>query len=119
MKNVFRLAAAVALLTPLATMGMSSAASAQQDLSCGYRSSDGVWNATRCPTEAPGVTDVAGTIVAINNNMLTVQVGPTQQVTMNDLPALSRGQTGPLYTGRVVMVRGYWDAGEFMAVTIG
>jgi hypothetical protein len=119
MKNALQIAAAVALLTPLAALGVHSTASAQQDAGCGYRSTDGAWHATNCPQEAPGVTDVAGTIVAINNHFITVQVGPTQQVTMNILPAASRGQTGPLTIGRVVLARGYWDAGEFMAVTIG
>jgi hypothetical protein len=118
MKNAFRLAAAVALLTPLATLGVHSTASAQQNFSCGHWS-EGIWVAGRCAPDAPGVGNVAGTIVDIDNNFLTVQVSPQRQVTINDLPALNRGQAGPIYAGRVIIARGYWDNGQFTAVTIG
>lgn len=115
MKNALRVATAVALLTPLALLGLQSGAAAQSKT---FNTSGYVVQGSN-NQDVPGVGNLSGTIVAIDGHMLTVQVGPEQRVMLNDLPAASIGQTGPLYTGRAINARGYWDAGAFMAVEIG
>lgn len=130
MKHAIRLATTAALLAPLALAGVSTAASAQQDTTCGHQTAAG-WVTTACPNmsgyvyrgsmnvDRPGVGNLTGTIVAVDHSLVTVQVGPSQRVVMDIRPAASNGQTGPLTVGRSIIARGYWDAGHFMAVSIG
>jgi hypothetical protein len=87
-----------------------------QNGSCGYWS-EGTWVATPCAPR-PQREAVSGTIVGINNNMLTVQTGPTRTVLVNDQPALNRMTTGRIFTGRVITAYGHWGDGEFIATSI-
>lgn len=141
MKNMLRTAAALAGLAAIAVFGVQAPASAQQTSPCGYwsqgiwvstacggpgyRSSqcgywnNGVWVAQPCaPPPRRRQAALSGTIVGVNNNLLTVQTGPQQTVLVNDQPALNRDDTGRIYTGRIITAYGHWDGGQFVALTI-
>jgi hypothetical protein len=141
MMKMLRISAAAAGLALIFILGMHTPASAQQMTSCGYWS-DGTWVATPCgaPDESyqsspcgywsqglwvstpcgprPQRAAVSGTIVGIDSSMLTLQVGPTQTVLVNDGPALNRMDTGRIYRGRVITAYGYWDGDQFVATSI-
>lgn len=124
MLMMLRSAAALAGLATILVVGIQRPASAQQMSPCGYWSEEGIWVATPCA--APYQTSpyqryneaISGTIVGVSANILTVQIGPTQAVTVNDEPALNRMDTGRIYAGRVITAYGYWDGGEFVATSI-
>jgi hypothetical protein len=142
MMNVLRTSAAVAGLVMIFALGIHTPASAQQPSPCGYWS-DGTWIATPCatpyaPYQQPSSCGywsqgmwvptpcaprrqhaaVSGTIVGVDENMLTVAVGPSQTVIVNDGPALNRLDTGHIYTGRIITAYGYWNGEEFVATSI-
>jgi hypothetical protein len=142
MTNMLRTAAALAGLAMILALGVRTPASAQQTSSCGYWS-DGTWISTPC-NPGPSYQDsscgywsqdtwiatpcaprqdrraaVSGTIVGVDDNMLTIQTGPQRTVLVNDQPALNHMATGRIFTGRVITAYGYWgDGGEFVATSI-
>jgi hypothetical protein len=140
MINLLRTAATLAGLATILTLGIRTPASAQQMSPCGYWSqgvwistpceqpsyqsspcgywSQGSWVATPCAPRRQQQSAVSGTIVGVNNNMLTLQTGPAQTVVVNDEPALHRMDTGRIYTGRVIVAYGYWNGGAFVATSI-
>jgi len=142
MMNMLRTVVAVAGLAAIISMGATAPASAQQMGPCGYWSDGvfistpcqqqpppsqcgywnqyGAWVATSCeqPFVEPEQQAVSGTIVGINNNILTLQVSPTRVIRVNDRPALEQGLTGHIFTGRDVTIYGYWRGGTFMATSI-
>jgi hypothetical protein len=139
MLNMLRTAATLAGLAVILALGVHSPALAQQTSPCGYWSdgfwvsmpcqqpsdrtspcgywSDGVWVETPCAPRRQ-LAAISGTIIGVNDNMLTVQTGPMQTVVVNDQPALNRGDSGQIYTGRVITAYGYWDGGDFVATSI-
>jgi hypothetical protein len=139
MTNVLRIAATLAGLATILVLGIHSPALAQQTSPCGYWSegawvsmpceqpsyrtspcgywSDGEWVETPCAPRRERAV-VSGTIIGVNNNMLTVQTGSMQTVEVNDQPALNRRDSGRIYTGRIITAYGYWDGGEFVATSI-
>jgi hypothetical protein len=140
MLNMLRTTAALAGLVMLFTLSVRTPTSAQPTSPCGYWSdgtwistpcqqppsyqnnscgywSEGTWVATPCAPRPQRVA-VSGTIVGVDNNMLTVQTGPTRTVLVNDEPALNRMATGRIFTGRVITAYGHWGDGEFIATSI-
>jgi hypothetical protein len=138
MKKMLRTSAVLAGLAMIFTLGIHTSASAQQADPCGYWSY-GTWVSTPCGTPYQSSpcgywsgdmwvstpctprqehAAVSGTIVGVDSNMLTLQVGPTQTVLVNDGPALNRMDTGRIYAGRVITAYGYWDGDEFVATSI-
>ena len=100
--------------TWIATCGGPS--QAYQSSPCGYWA-QGAWIGTACQPQRRRVA-VNGTIIGVDNNLLTVQVGPARTVIVNDEPALNDMDTGHIYTGRVITAYGHWNGQEFIATSI-
>ncbi len=139
--KMLRATAALAGLAMIFTLGIHTSASAQdQPTPCGYWS-EGAWVATDCAqppayqsspcgywSEGEWVPEpchpranhsaISGTIVGVSANRLTVQTGPMQAVVVNDEPALNARDTGRIYAGRLITAYGYWNGGEFVAMSI-
>jgi hypothetical protein len=83
---------------------------------CGAWVND-VWQPNgQCPGYAVGPrrARVAGTIVFVRGHLVTLQLSD-RQLTINDMPALQREETGRVAVGRAIVAYGYWRDGNFYA----
>lgn len=62
---------------------------------------------------------VKGVITAINGNRVTIALGPSTSMTIDDQPALNNGSAQNLYVGRRIVAYGFWSSGTFYAISIG
>jgi hypothetical protein len=66
--------------------------------------------------QTAGPRVIAGTITAVNGNLVTIQ-RTTGTVVVNDQPALNNQSTGNVAVGRQVVATGYWRDGTFYATS--
>ena len=119
MKRVFFALCASALLSSLALPALAQYNGPNNqygDPMCGVWM-NGTWQDNgHCPgyTVGPQRVRIAGTIVAVQGNMVTVQ-SRHRTVTVNDRPALRREMTGRVAVGRQIVAYGYWRNDVFYA----
>jgi hypothetical protein len=89
------------------------------DTTCGgWVNDDWVPNG-KCVPENPEIkhATVSGTITSVKGHLVTVQQA-TQEVVINDKPALDAKQSGKVAVGRIIVAYGFWQGQNFYATAI-